>query len=83
MKEDRLIDAAEAKKLGLADEVVKEVKMAANFSLRLLPEKAAERFRAQTGTAQADPPPPAPDPVMEEPPPAPPSLPPEPVAEVV
>ena len=57
MKEDRLMDAAEAKELGLADEVTKEVKMAAHFSLRLLPPAAAERLRAETGTVQEDPPP--------------------------
>ena len=63
MKEDRLMDAAEAKELGLADEVVKEVKMAAKFSLRLLPEAAAERIRAETGAMQGDPPPAAAEPV--------------------
>ena len=50
------MDAAEAKSLGLADEVTSEKKMAANFSLRLLPPAAAERFRAETGTGQGDPP---------------------------
>lgn len=62
MFEDRLMDAAEAKSLGLADEVTKEVKMAASFSLRLLPKAAAERFRAETGAAQEDPPPTATEP---------------------
>lgn len=57
MTEDRLMDAAEAKELGFADELTKEVKLAASFSLRLLPEKAAERFRAETGAGQEDPPP--------------------------
>ena len=67
------MDAAEAKELGLADEVTKEVKMAANFSLRLLPKAAAERLRAETGTAQEDPPPTATEPERpEEQPPAPP-----------
>ena len=55
MKEDRLMDAAEAKDLGLADEVTKEVKMAATFSLRLLPSAAAERIRAETGAGQGPP----------------------------
>ena len=62
MKQDRLMDAAEAKTLGLADEVTSEKKMAANFSLRLLPQAAAERFRAETGAAQDDPPPTATEP---------------------
>jgi ATP-dependent Clp protease, protease subunit len=52
MKEDRLMDAAEAKELGLADEVTKEVKMAATFSLRLLPKAVAERIRVETGADQ-------------------------------
>ena len=74
MKEDRLMDAAEAKELGLADEVTKEVKMAANFSLRLLPKAAAERLRAETGTVHGDPPPAAPEPAepAAQAPPAPP-----------
>jgi ATP-dependent Clp protease protease subunit len=62
MKEDRLMDAAEAKEMGFADEVIAEKKMAANYSLRLLPQAAAEKFRAETGTGQGDPPPPAPEP---------------------
>ena len=57
MKEDRLMAAGEAKELGLVDEVTKDVKMAATFSLRLLPKAAAERFRAETGAEQGDPPP--------------------------
>ena len=65
MKEDRLMDADEAKQFGFADEVTAEKKMAAKFSLRLLPQAAAEKFRAQTGDGQGDPPPPAPEP--EEP----------------
>ena len=79
MSEDRLIDATEAKDLGLADEVTKEVKLAANFSLRLLPKAAAERFRAETGTVQEDPPPTVAEPVAPgEIPPTPPPVPPEP-----
>lgn len=50
MKEDRLMDAAEAKDWGFADEVTSEKKMAAKFSLRLLPKAAADRVRAETGT---------------------------------
>ena len=78
MKEDRLMDAAEAKAFGLADEVTAEKKMAAKFSLRLLPKAAAEKYRAQTGDGQGDPPPPAPgpeetgqQPVADPPPPPP------------
>jgi ATP-dependent Clp protease protease subunit len=52
MKEDRLMGAAEAKELGFADEVVKETKMAANYSLRLLPPAAAASFTAATGAGQ-------------------------------
>jgi enoyl-CoA hydratase/carnithine racemase len=88
MKEDRLMDATEAKELGFADEVTAEKKMAAKFSLRLLPKAVAEKFRAETGDGQGDPPPPAPDP--EEPvdqpvvPPVPPPPPqPQPAAKVV
>jgi ATP-dependent protease ClpP protease subunit len=66
MKEDRLMDAKEAMDLGLADEVVAEKKMAAKFSLRLLPKAAAERFRAETGNGQSDPPPSAPVPEKPE-----------------
>jgi ATP-dependent protease ClpP protease subunit len=62
MKEDRLMTAAEAKEFGFADEVTSEKKMAATFSLRLLPPAAAEKFRAETGDGQGDPPPPAPQP---------------------
>ena len=74
MKEDRLMDAAEAKELGLADEVSKEVKMAAKFSLRLLPQAAAEKLRAvaKSETAEGDPPHPVSgsdaEPVVTEPP---------------
>jgi ATP-dependent Clp endopeptidase proteolytic subunit ClpP len=53
MKEDRLMDAKEAKQWGLADTITHEVKMAANFPLRLLPEKAAEAFRARIGVRAA------------------------------
>jgi hypothetical protein len=51
LKEDRLMDATEAKSLGYTDEVVKEVKMAAfsDVSMRLLPKAVAERIRAETG----------------------------------
>jgi ATP-dependent Clp protease protease subunit len=45
MKEDRLMDAKEAKQLGLADTMVPEVAMAANYSLRWLPKQAAETLR--------------------------------------
>lgn len=69
MKEDRLMDAAEAKQWGFADEVTSEKKMAAKFSLRLLPKAAADRFRAETGGEQDDPPPPAPKPEEPEVPP--------------
>jgi ATP-dependent Clp protease, protease subunit len=82
MKEDRLMDAAEAKELGLADEVTKETKMAANFSLRLLPKAAAERIAAETGAGQGDPPPTAPSlesPEPQTPPVVPDSPPPEPM----
>ena len=78
MKEDRLMDASEAKELGFADEVTKEMKMAAHFSLRLLPQAAAERFRAETGDGQGDPPPPASKPEGQEDRPADPPDPPEP-----
>jgi ATP-dependent protease ClpP protease subunit len=54
MKEDRLMDADEAKSLGFADEVTEPVKMAANFSLRLLPKAAAEKFRAQAGDPEPE-----------------------------
>jgi ATP-dependent protease ClpP protease subunit len=79
LKEDRLMDAAEAKELGYADEVVKEVKMAATYSLRLLPKAAADRIRAITGNTEADPKP-APKPKPADVPPAdvPPVTPPEP-----
>jgi ATP-dependent Clp endopeptidase proteolytic subunit ClpP len=65
MKEDRLMDATEAKELGFTDEVTAPVKMAARFSMQLLPKAAADRLRAATGTEQGDPPPSAPEP--EEP----------------
>jgi ATP-dependent protease ClpP protease subunit len=78
MKEDRLMDATEAKQWGFADEVTSEKKMAAKFSLRLLPKAAADRFRAETGDGEGDPPPPAPEPATPEVPPAPPVSPPPP-----
>lgn len=78
MKEDRLMDAKEAKALGFTDEVVKETKLAANFSLRLLPEAAAAQFRAAAGGNDPAPPPPP------EPAPAPAPAPqPQPAAEVI
>jgi len=75
MKEDRLMDAAEAKQWGFADEVTSEKKMAAKFSLRLLPKAAAETIRAQSGDGQGDPPPPAEPEKVSEVPPAPPTPP--------
>ena len=60
MKEDRLMDATEAKQLGFADELIDPVEMTANFSLRLLPKAVAERFRAETGVELDPPPRPAP-----------------------
>jgi len=73
IKEDRLMDATEAKELGYADEVTKPVKLAANFSLRLLPKAAAERIRTETGTGKGEQPPLAqkPEPVEPGVPPAP------------
>ena len=68
MKEDRLMDAAEAKQWGFADEVTSEKKMAANFSLRLLPKAAAERFRAEAGQTGDPDPAPAPDQTPPTPP---------------
>ena len=76
MKEDRLMDAEEAKSLGFADTVTEPVKMAANYSLRLLPKAVAERVRAEAGeTGDPDPAPapsekpkPAEEPVKENPP---------------
>jgi ATP-dependent Clp endopeptidase proteolytic subunit ClpP len=62
MKEDRLMDATEAKSLGYADEVVSPVKLAASMRLSVLPPKVAEKFRAETGTEQGDPPQSAPGP---------------------
>src|SRR4051812_34084332 len=74
MKEDRLMDAAEAKEWGFTDEVTAETKMAAKFSLRLLPKAAADRFRAETGEGQGDADP-QPEKVPEEEPPSPPPAP--------
>jgi ATP-dependent Clp protease, protease subunit len=77
MKQDRLMDADEAKTWGFADEVTEPVKMAASFSLRLLPKAAAEKFRAQAGDPEKTEPektepektePPAPEPEKTEPP---------------
>jgi ATP-dependent protease ClpP protease subunit len=87
MKEDRLMSADEAHKLGFADEVTEAVEMTAKFSLRLLPKAAADRFRAETGTEQGDPPSPAPEPEKPvEQPVAPPASPPikeQPTAQIV
>ena len=78
MKEDRLMDAAEVKEFGLCDEVIEPVQMAASFSLRLLPQPAAKKFKAALGTeTEPDPPPvpvsegPEPQPVAEPAPPSP------------
>lgn len=46
MAEDRLMDAAEAASLGLADRTTETVRMAANFSLAKLPKAARERITA-------------------------------------
>src|SRR5579885_2826478 len=46
MAEDRLLDAAEAVSLGLADRTAEPVRMAANFSLAKLPKAAREKFAA-------------------------------------
>jgi ATP-dependent Clp protease protease subunit len=72
MKEDRLMDAAEAKQLGFADEMIEPVEMTANYSLRLLPKAVADRFRAETGVEPGSPP----GPVPEKPEVAPPASPP-------
>jgi ATP-dependent Clp endopeptidase proteolytic subunit ClpP len=60
MKEDRLMDAEEAKSLGYADEITAPVKMAATYKAttakRLMPEAAAARLIAETGDGQGDPP---------------------------
>ncbi|MCA1419484.1 head maturation protease, ClpP-related [Bradyrhizobium sp. BRP23] len=55
MKEDRLMDAAEAIKLGLADEQSDAVKLAASYSMRLLPRKAADRLKAIMSSEAAPP----------------------------
>lgn len=86
LKEDRLMDAKEAKELGYADSVGEAVKMAASFPLRLLPKAVAERFKAEIGEPPAnvdDLPPPVVVPEEPEPatPPAPPT--PAPTAEVI
>jgi ATP-dependent Clp protease, protease subunit len=60
MKEDRLMDADEAKSLGFADEVTAPIKMSAKFSLRLLPKAAAARLQAVAGDNETDPAEPAP-----------------------
>jgi hypothetical protein len=82
MKEDRLMDATEAKSLGYTDEVTAPVKMAASFTprfLNMMPQAAADRIRAETGDGQGDPPPPAPEPQKPgDHPDAPPASPPQP-----
>jgi len=72
------MDAAEVKEFGLCDEVIEPVQMAALFSLRLLPQPAAMKFKAALGTeTEPDPPPvpvsegPEPQPVAEPAPPSP------------
>jgi ATP-dependent Clp protease, protease subunit len=55
MKEDRLMDAAEAQAFGFADEVTEPVKLAAKFPLRLLPTAAAEKFFAAAGDPEDEP----------------------------
>jgi ATP-dependent protease ClpP protease subunit len=67
MKEDRLMEASEAKELGFADETSPPVKMAASYSLRLLPTAAATRLRAATGADQSEPSQPHSDPVPDRP----------------
>src|SRR5580765_2029028 len=70
MKEDRLMDADEAKSLGFADEVTAPIKMAAKFPLRLLPKAAAARLQALAGDDETEPPEPAAVPAAEPVPPA-------------
>ena len=62
-EEDRLMDAAEAKDWGFADEVTQPVKMAANYSLRLLPKAAADRIHAEIGEGNGG----LPEPIIPEP----------------
>jgi len=57
MKENRLMDANEAKELGLTDEIKDAVKMAAKFSLRLLPKNAAQQLQGVFKSAGPEPPP--------------------------
>lgn len=72
MLEDRLMSASEAEDLGLCDEVVTEVKLAANYSLRLLPKAAADTIKALMPDEPELTPQPAPEPAPEpEPAPAP------------
>jgi hypothetical protein len=70
MKEDRLMDADEAKSLGFADEVTAPITMAAKFPLRLLPKAAAARLQALAGDDETEPPEPAAVPAAEPVPPA-------------
>lgn len=59
MAEDRLIDAAECLDFGLCDEMTEPVKMAANYSLKLLPKSAAETITAAIEKDPEKAPPPA------------------------
>jgi hypothetical protein len=56
MKVDRLMDATEAVELGLADETSAAVKMAASYSLRLLPQNAATKLRTVVQSSEPAPP---------------------------
>lgn len=68
MKEDRLMDADEAKQLGLADEITDEIKavnladfktlVGAKYTLRLLPKNAAKQFVAAHPETETEPDPP-------------------------
>ncbi|UGY13747.1 Clp protease ClpP [Bradyrhizobium septentrionale] len=77
MKEDRLMDAAEAIELGLADEQAGAVKLAANYSMRLLPRKAADRIKAVMSSEAAPPQPKEGDGAGDDTSPAPPPPPPQ------
>jgi ATP-dependent Clp protease protease subunit len=61
MKEDRLMGASEANELGLADTVKDAVKMAAKYSLRLLPKAAADKIKQVAETSPEPAPPQAQD----------------------
>ena len=65
LKEDRLMDAREAKQLGYADSVTRETKMTAKFPLRLLSKPVADYVRLAFGDPEPEPQPkpvPQPDP---------------------